>query len=156
MAQVLTDMYEAFHAATNSSGSAALATLAGQAATQPTTTDAIEGAAEQAQVPKQSDWQPPQPSGTQFIHKAATTAHSDQADAPLQTADSSHDDVGTSTQAGAFSKPRQHTSSKSHLDSESAPISVDVSVFGMLQCIQSLTLQSSGSFLKYDGTAMPW
>lgn len=37
-----------------------------------------------------------------------------------------------------------------------APLPVDVSIRGMIRMIDALTPETSGSFVKWDGTPMPW
>ncbi|MCQ8105061.1 SDR family oxidoreductase [Methylomonas sp. SURF-2] len=45
---------------------------------------------------------------------------------------------------------------RTDMGGKNALIDVDESVAGMRRCIDEFTLAQSGSFLKYDGTPLPW
>ncbi len=45
---------------------------------------------------------------------------------------------------------------KTDMGGKNALIDVEQSVTGMCRCIESFTLAQSGSFVKYDGSPMPW
>jgi NAD(P)-dependent dehydrogenase (short-subunit alcohol dehydrogenase family) len=45
---------------------------------------------------------------------------------------------------------------KTDMGGTSAPLEATQSVAGMRQAIAAFSLEQSGSFVKYDGTPLPW
>ena len=45
---------------------------------------------------------------------------------------------------------------RTRMGGDSAPLSTEKSVNGMRQLVESFNMSQSGSFLRYDGTIMPW